>query len=161
MQISEFYTTMRLILGDRRVHGIWNYAEDTLAGAVQAVFLLGRNPTGYSLGGTARDAILPDPPSGDPWALICYDACLLLVGGEDGRLMYRTKAISVHDGGDRKRDLITELRMKIYEIRNGSAVFSTVQTFIQFVHNGAEKDGGIFAEFTQFDVVSGVPNIKV
>lgn len=158
MQISDFYETMRLILGDRQVHGIWNYVDDTLAASVRAVFMLGRNPLGYLLAG---DVIAPDPPSGDPWALICYDACLLVVGGEDGKLMYRTKAISVHDGGERKRDLLTELRMKTYEIRNGGAVFSTVQNFVEFVHNGAAQDGGIFPEFTDINVLSGVRDIQI
>lgn len=159
MTIDGFRDTIRLILGDREVHGIWNYGNETVDSAVRAVFKLGRGPAGYALVG--KNSVSPEPQSGDPWALICYDAALLLVGGEDGNMQFRTKAVSVHDFGDRKRDLLAEMRILIYQIRNGASVFATYQNFVQFVHNGADKDGGIFPEFTGMNVISGQRDIAI
>jgi hypothetical protein len=131
---DELYETLRIILGDEEVHGIWNYSDEKLDSAVKSVFLLGRGPDGYALN-SGQDGIEPSLTAGDPYALVCYDASLLMVGGEDGAVRVHTREITLTDEGHRKRDLLIELRQLIYQIRDGAAVFMTSQNFDEFVHS--------------------------
>ena len=134
----EFYEVMRAILGDRQVLGVgWHYASTDLRSALRSVVALGRGPAGYALDAAlaASTGITPDVAQGDPYALFCYDACLLLVGGEDGALSYQTRSMTVRDAGDRKRDLLWELREMVHEIRNGGVYFSTTQIFATFIRD--------------------------
>jgi len=131
---DALYDTLRCILGDEEVHGVWNYSDDKLDSAVKSIFLLGRGPAGYALDEDQVE-IVPDLKSGDDFALTCYDACKLMVGGEDGEMRLHTREITLHDAGHRKRDLLAELAQLIYDIRDGSAVFTTRQNFDEFVHS--------------------------
>lgn len=129
---ETFYPVMRAILGDRQVGGMWNYTDADLLSALRAVFALGRAPEGYAMdpANPATGAnVTPDVALGDVFALIAYDACLILVAPEDGKNSYRTRSISVTDGGDRKRDLLFELERLTSAIRDGDCVFATYQTF--------------------------------
>lgn len=140
MTFDKFYPVVRTILGDEQIHGIWYYSNDRLDSALKSVFLLGRGPDGYKLNDD-QTAITPDPPSGDPYALVSYEASVLLMGGEDGAVRMHTRAVSLVDGGDRKKWLLIELKQLVYQIRDGAAVFSTWQNFESFLNtmrtNGA------------------------
>lgn len=133
MTFDKLYPVLRVILGDREVHGLWNYPAATLDSALKATFLLGRAPKGYALN-ELQTAIEPDLTTGDHFAMVCYDTALLLIGGEDGAMRIQTRAITVVDSGDRKRSLMRELTQKVYEIRDGSAVFATWQSLAQFLN---------------------------
>lgn len=162
MNFNAFYPVMRTILGDRQVHEQWNYPDGILCSALASVFALGRGPDGYSAVGAT---VVPDPPSGDDFALIVYDAVLLMIGGEDGAMQYRTRALWVRDFGERKRDLLSEMHILTYQIRDGKAVFSTIQSFTAFTMNlpagGGGVEGSIFEEFTNIDLETGVSDITV
>lgn len=135
---SEFYVALRTLLGDNDPYGTFQHQDGALEGALRSVFLLGRGPAGYALDGDRQSStsITPDIPSGDPFALISYEAALMLVGGEEGSYSYRTRAISRSKSGDRKRDLLSELRIKIYEIRGGgSEQFTSVESFVVWMQS--------------------------
>lgn len=142
---TDLHDTMRALLGDRQVHEVWNYSPDTLNSALRSVFITGRQPAGYTLvGGWTGVAIAPELQMGDHAALILYDACLGLMVGEDGAFSYTTRSLSVNDRGQRKSELLWEIRSRIDEIRNGGAVWATVQNLMQFI--GAlphDREGGI------------------
>jgi len=151
---------MRAVLGDRLVMGLWHYAEDDLLSALRSVFALGRGPAGYAMDPPAMTAmgVSPMVNFGDNWALLIYEACLTLIGGEDGLMQYRTRSLTVKDGGERKRDLLLDLGQKVYEIRNGAAFFSTYQSFAQWA-GVAEAEGtrGVLnPAFVEFEQQSGV-----
>ncbi|GEM_PF-4820416 len=163
MNITDFYDPIRSILGDREVHGMWNYSDTTLASAVKTLFKVGRAPQGYVLDGVGG-TITPDVQAGNDYALICYDAALLLIGGEDGAIAYRTRVISVHDQGHRKRDLLSELRQLIYEIRDGAAIFTSTQSFIAFLGNTPASGDNVLgpaAEFTTMDLQTGIQHLAI
>lgn len=133
---SDFYEVMRALLGDRWVSGLgWHYADTDLRSALRSVFALQRAPAGYTLnaGLSASTGLLPVAITGDAYALIAYEACMILVGGEDGEMAVQTRGVTVRDGGDRKRDLLWSLREMIYELRDGGSYFSCTQTFSQWV----------------------------
>lgn len=155
--LDDFYDTLRCILGDEQVHGIWNYPDDKLDSAVKSVFLLGRGPVGYTFDKDA-ETISPDVKAGDPFALVCYDACKLLIGGEDGEVRIATRELTIDDAGHRKRDLLIELGELIYQIRDGSAVFDTRQDFESFVY--ALRPGWMLGR-TGVSVVSGPSDISI
>lgn len=163
------FPIIRALLGDRQVHGNWFYDQQTLVDAIRAVFMLGREPVSplpYSLypADTSQScAIYPPLVAGDALALVCYEAVLIIVGGEDGAGMVRTRAIWSQDKGDRKRALMDEMRQKIYEVRDGDSVFITYQNLMQFLgifQNDQEGTQAISA-YIELDVVSRLPNITV
>lgn len=134
MTFQKLRDVMRTVLGDRQVHGAWNYPDADLDGAIKAVFLLNRGPAGFRLN-VAEDQIDPEFTTGDQFALVCYDACLLRIGGEDGAIRVQTRAVTLADEGHRKRDLLYELREQIYVIRDGGAVFSSFQELTAFLNS--------------------------
>lgn len=163
MNASLFYGPIRLILGDRKVQGLWNYDDDTLKSAITTTFFVNLAPPGYALD-PASMIITPDP-GGDAAALLTFQSALLCIGGEEGANSFRTKAISVHEFGDRKRDLLADLRQKIYEIRDGNAQFSTLQGFVAFLANmpagGSDNILGPIAEFSQITLSSGIVKLNI
>jgi hypothetical protein len=131
MTFDKLYDPLRALLGDRQVHGNWNYTDPMLTSAIKSVFLLNRGPERFKLNDT-QDAITPDfdpDHDGDKYALTVYQAALLLIGGEDGAYRIHTRAVSVVDSGDRKKDLMRELHRLIYETRDAVTVFTTYQDF--------------------------------
>jgi hypothetical protein len=131
---SDFYMTIRLMLGDLDPNQLFQYQDATLAGAIRAVFLMGRGPTGFTLDGDRNTTtnITPDIPTGNEFAIISLEAALLLVGGDVGANSYRTRALSVSESGDRKRDLLTKIRTEIYAIAGGDG-FATQQSFLVWI----------------------------
>lgn len=129
--ITEFNEALRLILGDRDAFNVFQYSNETLASAVTTVFRCGRGPAGYALSG---GNITPDVPDGNVFAIVVYESALMLIGGEDDIESYRTRALAVKRSGARRRDLLTELRLKIYEIRDGKDGFVSSQSFIAWAH---------------------------
>lgn len=160
--IDQLYPFLRALLGDRQVSGCWHYAADDLLSAVRSVFAFGRGPAGYALDGTVyvATAIAPEVAAGDPLALICYEAALILIGGEDGKKSIRTRELTLTDGGDRKADLLDLLRQKIYEVRDGGAVFASWQNFSQFLSAGG-NDGLDWREFTDCRLVTTPPGVSL
>lgn len=153
---------MRAVLGDRQVMGVWHYPDVDLLAALRGIFALGRGPAGYAMDPASVSSgtgVAPEVAFGDDWALITYDACFLLIGGEDGRLSYRTRSLSVRDGGDRKRDLLWELENRVHEIRNGASYFSTYQSFAQWI--GVAKDGAADGALTEVVVTPFVGKINL
>lgn len=160
MTFDKFYPVVRTILGDEEIHGIWNYNDDRLDSAIKSVFLLGRGPKGYLLNDAQTD-INPDPPSGDPYALISYEASLLLVFGEDGEVRMRTRSVWLIDKGERKRDLLIELGQLIYEIRDGGAVFATYQNLEDFLNSMRSGSPGFPIKFSEINVTTAPPEITI
>ena len=122
------------MLGDLDPNEIYQFQDSALDSALRTVFLFGRGPTGFDLDGdrsTATD-ITPDIPNGDGFAIISLEAGLLLIGGDVGANSYRTRALSVSESGDRKKDLLAKLRMEIYRIVAGDG-FSTYQSFLSWI----------------------------
>jgi hypothetical protein len=134
---SDFYSTLRTLLGDNDSYSNFEYQNGALDGAVRSVFLLGRGPDNYALNGDRQSTtdINPEIPSGDPFALIAYEAGLLLIGGSDGAFSYKTRGLSVHRSGDKPKTLLAELRVKIYAIRAGTAQFVSIQSFVSWVNS--------------------------
>ena len=127
--ISDFREVIRLLLGDTEVYGQYAYPDGDCDAAVRQVFRLVKGREGYGL--SDPTTIAPVLPDGDRYALIAYTAALLLVGGEDGAQMFRTRALSAMQRGDRKRDLLQEFRQQIYEIETGGGlVFATYQNLL-------------------------------
>jgi len=131
--INEFYEPLRLILGDLDPTGMYQYTDVMLAGAVRTIFRLGRAPGGYTF---SNEGITPDLPNGNDYALIAYEAAKLLLGGEE-TINYRTRALSVTTSGDRKRDLLSDLRIKIHEILQGDG-FTSYQNFLMWARSASE-----------------------
>lgn len=131
---SEFYIPIRLMLGDLDPNAIYQYQDSALDAGIRSVFLFGRGPVGYLLDGDRNTTtnILPDIPTGNEFAIISLEAALLLVGGDVGANSYRTRALSVSESGDRKRDLLTKLRTEIYAITAGAG-FATQQSFLVWI----------------------------
>jgi len=158
---ADLYSTLRAVLGDRQVMGMWNYAESDLLSALRAVFALGRGPAGYALNGSINSAteITPAIEVGDVLALIVYEAAMILVGGEDGAVAIRTRALSVNDSGHRKRDLLWELRNLIHDIRSGGSYFSTRQSVAAWI--GAHREGVSFLEYGTMTMRSAVYDVTL
>jgi hypothetical protein len=131
-----FYEPLRILLGDNDCEQVYQFQDSALSGAVRTVFLFGRGPDGFALDGdqATAEAITPELPSGNEFAIVAYEAGLLLIGGDTGANSYRTRALSVTESGDRKRDLLAELRTKIYGIQSGDG-FSTYQSFVTWVQS--------------------------
>lgn len=132
--VTEFHEVLRIILGDNDPHGVYAYDTTTLDRGVKFVFRLGRGPEGYAWTESGETkGVTPALPDGNAFAMVAYEAALLLIGGEQGANSYRTRAISVTESGDRKRDLMHELRFKIHDIRNGDADFVTYQNLLTWM----------------------------
>lgn len=133
---SLFYQPLRILLGDNDSEQVYQFQDSAIASALRTVFLFGRGPDGFELDGdqATAAAIKPDLPSGNEFAIVAYEAALLLIGGDTGANSYRTRALSVTESGDRKRDLLAELRTKIYAIQAGDG-FSTYQSFVSWVQS--------------------------
>lgn len=135
---SDFYVTLRAILGDNDPYSNFEFQNDALDGALRSVFLLGTGPDGYLLVGDRQSGnqIDPEIPNGDPFALISYEAAMLLIGGGEGSLHYHTRGISVTRSGDKQKTLMAELRTKIYAITNGGEnQFASVQSFQTWLYS--------------------------
>lgn len=130
---SRFYLPLRTVLGDRDPHGLYAYSEADLDSSLDVLYLTGEMPEAY----TADSAfITPGVARGDDFALILYRAALLLVQGEDGAGSWKTRALSVSDQGQRKRDLLTHFRLKLSDAENGGGiVFETQQNFFAWLGN--------------------------
>lgn len=130
---SSFYTPLRTVLGDRDPYGVYAYSNADLDGALDVIFLTGQGPEGYV---ASAGSIEPSVSVGDDFGLILFKAALLLIHGEDGAGSMKTKALSVSDQGQRKRDLTTELRLKISDIEGGGGiVFLTRQSLGVYLEN--------------------------
>lgn len=162
---TDFYPTLRAILGDRQVMGLWNYGDADLLSALRSVFALGRGPAGYALDAAALNQATGVDPAvelGDPFALIAYDACLILVGGEDGAMSIRTRSLSISDSGHRKRDLLWELRGLVSDIRGGGAYFSTRQSIAQWIGSFPVEDSVVpYLALGSMEVRSGVVDLTL
>jgi hypothetical protein len=176
MPINLYFGPLRVVLGDRQVHGLWNYSDETLAQAISAVFFLNRGPDGFvlvpSTGGnnassSINQEVAPNPmvAGGDFAAWITYEAALLALTGEDGAFMMKSRVLWVRDFGERKRDLLSELRMLIYRIKDGDAVFTTSQSFVAFLGNmpasGNNNVLGPIAEFSSISFQTGIQELTV
>lgn len=130
---TSFYTPLRTVLGDRDAYGLYAYPDADLVAALDVIFLTGGGPDGFT---AAAGQITPEVEAGDDFALILFRAALLLITGEDGAGSMRTRALSVSDQGQRKRDLTTELRIKISSIENGGGIaFETRQALGVYIQN--------------------------
>lgn len=133
--LSEFYTPLRTLLGDTDPYEVYDRLDTELDGALRSVFVFGKAPDGYALEGGNRAtaaAIAPEVPNGDDFALIAYEAALLLVGGECAD-SYRTRGLSVSRSGGRRNSLLMELKLKVREIREGGDCFATMQSFVTWL----------------------------
>lgn len=131
---SEFYIPIRVMVGDLDPNEIYLHQNAALDAAIRSVFLFGRGPAGYLIDGDRNSSteIKPDIPTGNEFAIIALEAALILVGGEAGSTSYRTRALSVSETGDRKRDLLAKLRTDIYAITAGDG-FASAQSFLVWI----------------------------
>ncbi len=164
---DDFFPVMRAVLGDRQVMGLWHYPDADLLAALRGIFALGRGPSGFAMDPpsvSSATGVTPEVVFGDAFALITYDACQLLIGGEDGAMSYRTRSLSVSDAGHRKRDLLLELGQRVYEIRDGGgSFFTTYQSFAQWA-GVAEMEGTrgvVNPAFVKLEVKSGVQELTL
>ena len=162
------YAMIRCVLRDRKVNGMFNYSDDVLKDAVRAVFLFNQAPRGFLLDDPMNpQKVVPDlvAAGGDLFAWIVFDACLLLITGEDGKMQIRTKVVWVRDEGERKRDLLIDLRIKVYNIKHGDAQFTTYQSFIAFLGNmpasGDNNLLGPIAEFSTINLETGIQQLTI
>lgn len=146
--LSAFHATLRSLLGDRQANGAWNYPASTLDAALRGVFATGQAPAGYALhdaDNAAVDAaglatatqISPPVALGKDFAMLCWRAAMGLVCGEDGQGRIVTRAMSIADGGDRKRDLLIQLDLWIRESQIDE-LFDTAQRFVQWATAGVQ-----------------------
>ena len=142
-RISDFRDVVRVLIGDDDFEGLYEYEDSQVDAAIRMVFQFGRQPEGYVLG--SDDTITPAVTFGDHFAGIALRAARTRLGGAEGGLTYRTRAISVGraDRGDDKWGLMRELEQRLYEIE-GVVAFATQRDFITWVNdmNGAytERD---------------------
>ena len=146
MLISTLYTPMRVVLGDNDTQGSQEFTDDQLADGVRTAYLLasfprGTNPTQPyqltdSVGGAvnkyAGDTITPEPPVVD-FAIMMCEACQALMVGDQGAFSVQTRAISETDHGERKRDILQYVRQRIYDLKDGDAIFATRENFTAFM----------------------------
>lgn len=162
MPANLFYGPLRVLLGDRLVHGLWNYSDDVLHAAMSAVFFLNLAPPGFALDGQFN---INPVPSGDAAAWIAYQAALLTIGGEEGGYILRTKVVYIRDYGERKRDLLADLRMRLYQVRDGDAAFTTLQSFVAFLANmpagGDNNPLGPILEFSSVNLRTGIQDLAI
>jgi hypothetical protein len=133
-----------------------------------AMFLLNRGPSGFALDNPSNPQnVTPDlvAAGGDCVAWVAYETALILITGEDGKMQLRTKVVWVRDEGERKRDLLADLRIRMYDIRDGNAVFTTFQSFIAFLGNmpasGDNNILGPIAEFSTVDIYTGIQQLVI
>jgi len=133
---SLFYEPLRIMLGDNDSEQVYQFQDSALDGALRTVFLFGRAPGDYELDGDRGTSvqIKQDVESGNDCALIALEAALLVIGGDPGANSYRTRALSVTESGDRKRDLLAKFRTEIYRITAGDG-FSSYQSFVSWVQS--------------------------
>lgn len=145
---TAFYAPLRSLLGDRQTEGAWTYEDGTLASALSGTFAMGRSPAGFALatdeGAAVSSAnigdatqVKPDVDLGGNFARICYEAARLLVLGEDGAVRVQTRAFSVSDQGDRRRDLLAQLELWIREGQIDE-LFDVSQRFVQWASAGVK-----------------------
>lgn len=143
---TELHAVLRALLGDRQVHGNWNYSTDTFDATLRAVFLLGRTPAGYALNNAnpaAANGVTPTLPTGDAYALVAMEAALMIITSEDGAMTFQTRSLTVRDGGERRKGLIQELQQRIYDARDGDALFATYQSLIVFLQTTNGNFGSV------------------
>jgi hypothetical protein len=140
MLISTLFTPMRVVLGDNDTQGSQEFTDDQLAEGVQTAYLLASFPSGtcptqpYQLidSGTNADTITPDPTVVD-FAIMMCEACQALMVGDQGAFSVQTRAISETDHGERKRDILQYVRLRIHTLKDGDTVFATRENFTAFM----------------------------
>jgi hypothetical protein len=144
--LSDFYLPLRLLLGDNDPQAVYQYQDAALDGAVRCVFAFGNGPESYALNGDRNSCtgITPGLPNGDAFAKVVYEAGMILIGGDVGANSYRTRALSVSVSGDRVKNLLADLRVRLYRIDGGDG-FATYQSLITWL---ASFDGGVGVNVT-------------
>ena len=148
MLISTLFTPMRVVLGDNDTQGSQEFTDGQLAEGVQTAYLLASFPSGtcptqpYQLidSGTGAvdlfsgnaDTITPDPTVVD-FAIMMCEACQALMVGDQGAFSVQTRAISETDHGERKRDILQYVRLRIHTLKDGDTVFATRENFTAFM----------------------------
>ncbi len=132
--ISDFYETMRYLLGDRD-STVRQYPDAVLAAAVRSCIRLQKIP-GYGVA-PSQTEITPAVSDPNVWALVAYHTVKGFVDSNPDRYSYKTRAIGETFGS--WRQFLDELRSNIYTLENG-AMFSSWQNY-----------------YTWFSGVSGLP----
>lgn len=113
--ISEFYETLRFLLGDHDPT-IQQYPDAVLAAAVRSTIRLQKVP------GLAVDLDLmqltPGIQEPNQWALVAYHVAVGFIASHPDQYAYNTRALSERFGGwIAARD---ELKRNIYKLENGT-----------------------------------------
>lgn len=138
MPITELYDAIRILIGDTNPEKVYTHQDADLLVAVQTVFRMGDAPEEYVLSSN-RESISPALADGRDFAKVVLQAGFLLVGGEDGAYSYRTRALSVTKRGDRRKSLLNELKLKLYEIDGGGNSFAGYQDFISWLISESQR----------------------
>ena len=136
--LEDFRPAVRTLIGDDDPQDLTQYTDDQIDAATKLVFQCGMQPEGHTLTGTA---IAPAIDDGDSFALVVFKAAMMRLFGAEGGMSYRTRAISVTDRGDKKRDLLLELERMIHRIEGGSCCFATQTDFNTWFN---DLSGGLY-----------------
>jgi hypothetical protein len=128
--LSDFYTPMRVLLGDNDPQQ-YERTDGMLAAMLQCAYVMGVWPAGYVLSGTT---ITPDVPVGMAFCTILMESILAGTVGDQGAYSFETRALKETDHGERKRDILQYARQKLYDLRDGDAIFSSRQTLVTFLN---------------------------
>jgi hypothetical protein len=130
---ADVIALMRPVLGDDpAVIGHQEFTDAQLAASVFAVVRLGQVP-GFTISND-RVTITPTIEEAKDWALIVAKAAMQRVSGSmDGAMSWRTRPISVTDRGERKRDLLMELRDMLYDSQGGLPFYGGRSNFVSWL----------------------------
>lgn len=146
--LTDFHEPMRILLGDHDPQQ-FEFEDAMLDAMLRCAYHIGAWPAGYVLTG---HLIAPEVKVGTDYCQILMESLLAGVVGQQGAYSFKTRAISETDHGERKRDILQYARLKLYELRDGSAVFSSRQSLIAFL-NTIEGIG----DLAGVNVVPGLP----
>ena len=84
MDISTFYTGMRVILGDNDTQGSAEFTDGMLADGIRTAYQLSTFPDGYALESLVGGNTLSPEPTVKDFAIIMVEAVQALMVGDQG-----------------------------------------------------------------------------
>jgi hypothetical protein len=129
--LAGFYLPMRVVLGDNDPQQ-YERTDAMLAAMLQCAYVMGLWPAGYVLGGDG--SITPDVAIGTDFCVILMESIMAGTVGDMGAYSFETRALKETDHGERKRDILQFTRQKLYEVRDGDAIFSSRQALVTFLN---------------------------
>lgn len=126
-EISDLYTSLRHILGDRDSNA-YRYENSALLAGVQTIMKCGK-VTGYSLTSDTL-GITPDLTDPNDFALTLYHTALSFIASEPDGWSFRTRSASKTVGSS--KGFVRQLEANIHDLENGE-MFDSWQSFGEWV----------------------------